>query len=91
MKRKTALITGASGGLGLEFAKLCAEKHYDLILVARNEAKLNALQNELEEQYQIEVSVYAADLSRKDAAPGRNLNFFTHSYLLKTHLWQSDE
>jgi len=68
LKRKTALITGASGGLGLEFAKLCAAKRYNLVLVARNESKLNALKSELEEQYQIEVSVYAADLSRKYAA-----------------------
>ncbi len=39
-KRKTALITGASGGLGLEFAKLLAQKKYDLVVVARSEGKL---------------------------------------------------
>ena len=42
-KHKTALITGASGGLGLEFAKILAKKKYDLVLVARNEGKLYAL------------------------------------------------
>ena len=39
-KNKTALITGASGGLGLEFAKIYAKKKCDLLLVARNEGKL---------------------------------------------------
>ncbi|MBO5576210.1 MAG: SDR family NAD(P)-dependent oxidoreductase [Ruminococcus sp.] len=38
-KRKTVLITGASGGLGLEFAKLLAKKKYALVLVARKELK----------------------------------------------------
>lgn len=64
---KTALITGASGGLGLEFAKILAEKKYDLILVARNEGKLYALKNELETKYGIFVYVCASDLSVVDA------------------------
>jgi NAD(P)-dependent dehydrogenase (short-subunit alcohol dehydrogenase family) len=38
--RKVALITGASSGLGLEFAKLLAREKYDLVVVARNEGKL---------------------------------------------------
>ena len=67
-KHKTALITGASGGLGLEFAKLLAKKKYDLVLVARNEGKLFALKNELETEYGITVYVRAADLSVVDAA-----------------------
>ena len=67
-KHKTALITGASGGLGLEFAKLYAKKKYDLVLVARNEGKLYRLKNEFEIQYGITVYVCAADLSVRDAA-----------------------
>ena len=67
-KHKTALITGASGGLELEFAKLLAKKRYDLVLVARNEGRLYALKNELEKKYGIYVHVCAADLSVVDAA-----------------------
>ena len=67
-KHKTALITGASGGLGLEFAKILARKKYDLVLVARNEGRLYALKNELETEYGISVYPFAADLSVVDAA-----------------------
>lgn len=66
--KKTALITGASGGLGLEFARLCAEKRYNLVLVARNEGRLYAIKNELESQYGVTAYVRAADLSKVDAA-----------------------
>lgn len=67
-KHKTALITGASGGLGLEFSKILARKKYDLVLVARNEGRLYALKNELETGYGISVYPFAADLSVVDAA-----------------------
>lgn len=67
-KHKTALITGASGGLGFEFAKILAGRKYDLVLVARNEGKLYALKNNLETKYGISVYVCAADLSVVDAA-----------------------
>ena len=46
----TALITGASNGIGLELAKVHASKGGDLVLVARNIAKLNELKAELEKQ-----------------------------------------
>ena len=45
---KTVLITGASGGLGLEFAKISAEKKCDLVLVARSTGKLLAMKNQFE-------------------------------------------
>lgn len=66
---KTAvLITGASGGLGLEFAKLFAKDGHNLILVARNEGKLYSIKNELEAKYHVEVYVYAKDLSIDNSA-----------------------
>jgi len=62
----TALITGASSGIGLELAKICAHHKHDLILVARSEDKLNALKTELANR--VNVTVITADLS-DPAAP----------------------
>ena len=66
--RKTVLITGASGGLGLEFTKIYAREGYDLVVIARSEGKLYKLKNELETQYGCHVWVLAQDLSQPDAA-----------------------
>lgn len=66
--QKTALITGASAGLGREFARQLAERGLDLILVARRKAQLEALARELEAQFPIRVEVLALDLSRTKAA-----------------------
>ncbi len=57
-----ALITGASAGLGLEFARLFGSDKHDLILVARRKERLEALGAELEEAHGIKVHVIAADL-----------------------------
>ncbi|NLS13756.1 SDR family oxidoreductase [Vibrio sp. SM6] len=64
----TALVTGASSGIGLELAKIHAEKGGDLILVARNEAALNELKQQLEESHGISATVIALDLSQPNAA-----------------------
>lgn len=64
----TALITGASGGIGLALAKLHAEKGGDLVIVARSEDKLSALKAELEKQYSNKVELIVADLSEPHAA-----------------------
>ncbi|HAB34251.1 MAG TPA: NAD(P)-dependent oxidoreductase [Exiguobacterium sp.] len=67
MLRKTALITGASGGIGLDLAVLAARDGFDCVLIARNEKKLKELQQVLEKRYQIKVYVFAADLSLSDS------------------------
>ncbi len=66
--KPTVLITGASLGIGLECAKVFAEKDYDLVLVARNPDRLEALKEELERQYRIAVTVVSLDLAQPDAA-----------------------
>lgn len=62
----TALITGASGGIGLEFAKLFAKDGYNLILVARSEDKLTQIAEELGRHHNVQVRVCAVDLSKSD-------------------------
>ncbi len=66
--KKTALITGASGGIGLELARVHASKGDDLVLIARNQVKLEALKTELETEYNTEVLIIAKDLSIPNAA-----------------------
>ena len=60
---KTALITGASSGIGEEFAKLFAKDKINLVLVARSENKLKSLATQLQEGFGIEVKVIVKDLS----------------------------
>ena len=64
----TALITGASGGIGAELARLFAKDGIDLLLVARTAEKLLALQTELEADCHVSVSVLEKDLSEDGAA-----------------------
>jgi len=64
----TALITGASSGIGLELAKIHAQKGGDMVLVARSLDKLEKLKVELESQHKISVVVIAEDLSHPDSA-----------------------
>lgn len=63
-----ALITGASSGIGLEFARIHAEKKGDLIIVARSGNKLNDLKTELEKAYGVQVYTIVKDLSAPNAA-----------------------
>lgn len=65
---QTALITGASGGIGLELARIHAEKGGNVVLVARSEDKLNTLKAVLEAQHNITATVISADLSEPQAA-----------------------
>src|SRR5207248_178774 len=63
---KTALITGASVGIGYELAKQFAGGGYDLILVARNEEKLRAVADEMR-ALGVQAEVVLSDLARPDA------------------------
>ena len=66
-KGKTALITGASTGIGKEFAKLHAAAGGNLVLVARSADKLEALKKELEAQHDVDVAVLVKDLGDANA------------------------
>ncbi len=65
--KKTALITGASSGLGTEFARIHASKGGNLVLVARSKDKMEALKAELQNEYNVSVYVIAKDLSEQSA------------------------
>jgi len=64
--KHTALITGASSGIGLDLARIFAADGHDVILVARSEAKLRELARELESKHGITVHVLPSDLSKAD-------------------------
>ena len=66
--RRTALITGASAGIGREFARVFAAQGFDLALVARSEDKLQQLAQELGPAHAVSVTVIPQDLTLGDAA-----------------------
>jgi short-subunit dehydrogenase len=66
--RKTALVTGASSGIGYELAKCFAQDGHDVILVARSEDELNRIAENFQQQYGICATVIAKDLFDPDAA-----------------------
>jgi short-subunit dehydrogenase len=62
----TALITGASSGIGFDLAHLFAADRHDVVLVARSEGKLRELAKELEAKHGIKATVIAADLAKPE-------------------------
>ena len=65
--RRTALITGASAGIGEAFAEVFAAEGFDLIVTARREDRLRAVAERLEQKYGGRVHVIVSDFSRRDA------------------------
>jgi short-subunit dehydrogenase len=66
-ERRTALITGASSGFGVEFAKLFARDGFDLVLVARSEPPMQELAEQLQGTHAVTATVIAKDLAASRA------------------------
>ena len=66
-KNQTALITGASSGIGMEYAKELAKRGTNLVLVARREAALAALAGQLQGEFGIKVATIPLDLSKRES------------------------
>src|SRR3954470_19922696 len=66
-KRQTALVTGGSGGIGLELAKVLARNGFNLVLIARKRDTLEAAAGQLEGKFDVKAHVFAADLRRREA------------------------
>ena len=64
--RKTALITGASVGIGESFARLLASEKFDLVLVARDQQRLESKADELRQMFAVKVEIISADLAKSD-------------------------
>ena len=67
-RQGTALVTGASTGIGFELARVLASNGHPLVVVARNYETLKAVATQLQSEYSVPVSVYAKDLSKPGAA-----------------------
>jgi hypothetical protein len=67
LQGKWALVTGASSGLGVDFARQLAAMGCHLVLVARREDRLNAVAEEIRQRHKVEVEVVIMDLSAPDA------------------------
>ena len=65
---QTALVTGATSGIGYELARLFAQHGTNLVLVARRQAQLEAIKADFEQRFSIRVTCLAADLSQPGQA-----------------------
>ena len=69
MSHKTALVTGASNGIGFDLAQILAEQGYDLVLVARHQDKLEENKEFISQAFGVKVHVLACDLSKPGTCP----------------------
>ncbi|MCC5942522.1 MAG: SDR family oxidoreductase [Balneolaceae bacterium] len=76
----TAVITGASSGIGLELARVFAREGYNLLITARRRDRLSELKQELENRHNITVHIIDVDLSEPDA-PGKLFKFAVENKL----------
>ncbi len=65
--KRTALITGASAGIGRDYARLLACEGYDLVITARREDRLKELAREIEDTHNVRVTIIPADLHAPEA------------------------
>jgi len=66
--KELVLLTGASTGIGREMARILARRQFDMILVSRDQVKLDALKAELEPAFNVKIDVIAKDLSNSENA-----------------------
>lgn len=66
LKKRVAVVTGASSGLGVQFAKALANQGADLAIIARREERLKEVKEEIEKEYKVKVNYYKADLTEFD-------------------------
>jgi len=66
--KELVLLTGASTGIGREMARILARRQFDMILVSRDQVKLDTLKAELEASFNVKIDVIAKDLSNAENA-----------------------
>src|SRR4051812_14735694 len=66
---RTALVTGASAGIGTELARVFAESGFDVVLTARREERLRTVAGAIERDFGVKAHVVAADLADAAAPP----------------------
>lgn len=69
-KGKWALVTGSTDGIGKEYARQLAAKGCDIVLVSRSMDKLNAVAEEIQNEFKVQTKVVQADFSREDIYEG---------------------
>ncbi|GAB5586918.1 hypothetical protein Unana1_01818 [Umbelopsis nana] len=78
-KGSWAVITGASDGIGKEFASQLAKKKFNVLLVSRTESKLQALAQELEQAHGVQTKIYAMDFTKGNPTDYSNLGQIINS------------